>query len=46
MKTYSSNMNDRQIVFYNLKQCLDRYLEAKFYMKHIVISVPEHIIVK
>ena len=42
MKIYSNKMNDGHIVFYNLNQCLERYLEAKF----IVISEPEQFIVK
>ena len=46
MEIYSTKMSEKQIVFHNLKQCLDRYLEVEFYMKYIVVSVPEHIIAK
>ena len=42
MEIYSTKMNEKQIVFHNLKQCLDKYLEVEF----IVVSVPEHIIAK
>ena len=38
MEIYSTKMNDRQIVFHNVKQCLDRYLEVEFDIKHIVVS--------
>ena len=46
MEMYSTKMNETQIVFHNVKQCLDKYLEVEFYMKHIVVIVTEHIIAK